>query len=198
MTAKRLRVALSLLLLPSMAAADNLVQNGDFDADQSHWMVVPGENGGTAVWDGSLGSPNPGSLRMTAGAGLIEQFAQCVPLPSTLAASYSFSANAYVFADSTNTTGNGYALQTKAYIGATCSDAVFYRGNTIVLPVPTTTWTALSNNFNQLPSGYQSMLVAIQVAGNLYYADYAFDHVVLTQVTDRIFGTDFEINEGPR
>jgi hypothetical protein len=188
------RFTLALLLLPKIVCAGNLIVNSDFDADLSNWTVVA--DGGTAIWDGAIGSPGAGSAHLTAGAGIIQALTQCVPLPSTLASSISLSANVYVFGDSTNETGNGYAMRTDGFAGTTCSDAVFYGGNSIVLAVPATTWTPVSNNFVPLSAGFQSMLVTIQVAGNVYYADYAFDHVSLTQVTDRIFGTGFEINEG--
>jgi hypothetical protein len=193
MTGLLLRATLG-LLLPTVVRASNLILNADFDADLSNWTV--GADGGTAVWDGAIGSPNAGSAHLTAGTGVVQTLTQCVALPSNLASSISLSANIYIFSDSTNTTGNGYDMRTGAYAGTTCSDASFYGGNSIILAVPTTTWTAVSNNFFPLPAGYQSMLVTIQVAGNLYYADYAFDHVSLTQVTDRIFGTGFEVNEG--
>ena len=188
------RLTLAILLLPNIVCADNLIVNSDFDADLSNWTVVA--DGGTAAWDGAIGSPGVGSAHLTAGIGIIQELTQCVPLPSTLASSISLSANVYLFSDSTNETGNGYAMRTDAFAGTTCSDAVFYGGNSIVLTVPATTWTPVSHNFDSLPAGYQSMLVTIEVAGNLYYADYAFDHVSLTQITDRIFGTGFEINEG--
>ncbi len=188
------RRAILALLLPTIGNASNLIVNGDFDADLSNWTV--GSDGGAAVWDGAIGSPNAGSAHLTAGEGVIQTLTQCAVLPSNLASSISLSASIYVFGDSTNTTGNGYDIRTGAYAGTTCSDAVSYGGNSIVLAVPMTTWTAVANNFFPLPAGYRSMLVTIQVAGNLYYADYAFDHVSLTQVTDRIFGTGFEVNEG--
>ena len=188
------RFTLALLLLPKIVCAGNLIVNSDFDADLSNWTVDA--DGGTAAWDGAIGFPGAGSAHMTAGAGVVQTLTQCVPLPSTLASSISLSANVYLFGDSTNNTGNGYAMRTDAFAGTTCSDAVFYGGNSIVLAVPATTWTPVSHNFNSLSAGFQSMLVTIQVAGNLYYADYAFDHVSLSQVTDRIFGTGFEINEG--
>ena len=188
-----LRVASGLLLLPALVQAGNLIVNADFDADLSAWTVG---GGGTAVWDGAIGSPAAGSAHLTAGTGVVQTLTQCVALPSALASSISLSANVYIFGDSTNETGNGYDMRTDAYAGSTCSDAVFYGANSVLLAVPKTTWSEVSNNFLQLPAGYQSMLVTIQVAGNLYYADYAFDHVLLTQVTDRIFGTGFEVNEG--
>jgi|ERR1700722_9633776 hypothetical protein len=185
---------LALLLLPKIVCAGNLIVNSDFDADLSNWTAAA--DGGTAVWDGAIGSPGDGSAHLTAGAGVVQTLTQCVPLPSTLASSISLSANVYLFSDSTNETGNGYSMRTFSYTGTTCSDAVFYSGNSIILTVPETTWTPVANNFFPLTAGYQSMLLTIQVAGNVYYADYAFDHVSLTQVTDRIFGTGFEINEG--
>jgi hypothetical protein len=194
MTSLLLRVTLGLLLLPTSVRAGNLIMNADFATDLSAWTV--GTGGGTAVWDGAIGSPAAGSAHLTAGIGVIQTLTQCVVLPSTLASSISLSANVYIFSDSTNETGNGYDMRTDAYAGSTCSDAVFYGANSVLLAVPKATWSEVSNNFLQLPAGYQSMLVTIQVAGNLYYADYAFDHVSLTQVTDRIFGTGFEVNEG--
>jgi len=192
MTSLLSRVVLG-LLLPAIVPGQNLVQNADFDTDLTGWTST---GGGGAVWDMTIGSPSPGSAKVTAGAGVIETLTQCVMLPSKLASSVSLSANVYVFSDSTNATGNGYVLQTAAYADAACSDAESYVGNSILLPVATTMWTPVSNNFYQLPAGYQSMLVSIRVAGNLYYADYAFDHFSLTQVTDRIFATGFELNEG--
>ena len=188
------RFTLAFLLLPKIVCAGNLIVNSDFDADLSSWTVAA--DGGTAVWDGAIGSPVAGSAHMTAGVGVVQTLTQCVPLPSTLASSISLSANVYLFSDSTNETGNGYVMRTDAFAGTTCSDAVFYGANSIVLAVPATTWTPVSNNFVPMPAGFQSMLVTIQVAGNVYYADYAFDHVLLMQVADRIFGTGFEINEG--
>ena len=194
MTSPLLRVAPGLLLLPGLVQAGNLILNADFIADLSAWTV--GAGGGAAVWDGAIGAPSAGSAHLTAGTGVVQTLTQCVALPSALASSISLSANVYIFSDSTNETGNGYDMRTNAYAGSTCSDAVSYGANSVLLAVPKTTWSEVSNNFLQLPAGYQSMLVTIQVAGNLYYADYAFDHVSLTQVTDRIFGTGFEVNEG--
>ena len=182
------------LVLPVAAHAQNLVGNADFDSDLGQWSV--GNDGGSVEWDGTMGSPAPGSAHLTAGAGVIQTLTQCVSLPSALASSISLSADVYMFADSNSTSNSPYGVETAAYAGTTCSDAVFYGSNFILQPVGTTAWTAVSNNFVSIPGGYQSMLVKIFVEGGLATADYSFDHLVLTQVTDRILGTGFDPYEG--
>ena len=192
---KPLRIPVALaLLLPMAAHAQNLIGNADFDSNLGQWSV--GSDGGTAVWDGTLGSPAPGSAHLTAGVGVIQHLTQCVVLPSSLASSISLSAEVYMFADSASTSGTPYGVVTDAYADTACSDAVYYGSNFILQPAAASTWTATSNNFVSIPAGYQSMLVTIFVEGGLGSADYAFDHLVLTQVTDRIFATYFELYEG--
>ena len=182
---------LGILLMPSLGFGDNLILNPDFANDLSDWTASAG-----AAWNSSMGAPAPGSAQLTAGEGVITTLTQCVALPSADASSVSLSAEIYVFADSTNNTGNGYYISSAAFADAACSDLVSYVGNSINIAPPKTTWTEVSNNYFPLPAGYQSMLVTIRVAGNLYNADYAFDHFSLTQITDRIFATGFEVNEG--
>lgn len=60
------------------------LQNGDFEADISSWLFI-GDEGETMDWDGSIGSPQPGSLRLTA----INSFTigpaaigECIPAPA--------------------------------------------------------------------------------------------------------------------
>jgi hypothetical protein len=185
------RVGLGILLLPGIGCGASLILNPDFTNDLSDWTATAG-----AGWDGSMGSPAPGSAHLTAGEGVITTLTQCVALPSTDASSVSLSAEIYVYADSTNTAGNGYYISTEAFADTACSDLVGYAGNALNFAPPKTIWTEVSNNYLPLPAGYQSMLVTIRVAGNVYYADYGFDHLVLTQVTDRIFATGFESYEG--
>lgn len=58
-------LAASVLLLQGAAAtAQNLLANGNFDSGVSGWSV---ESEGAVVlaWDGSIGSPNPGSARIS-------------------------------------------------------------------------------------------------------------------------------------
>lgn len=61
----------SLLLLLLMASATrgnaqpNHLQNGNFDSDISGWMFY-GDGTQAMQWDGTLGSPSPGSMRITA------------------------------------------------------------------------------------------------------------------------------------
>lgn len=180
--------------LPLAAAAQNLIDNPDFDTDLDQWLV--GNDGGTAEWDGAIGAPDPGSAHLTAGAGIIQTLTQCVALPSSLASSMSLSAEVYQFTDSNSTSGNPYGVETDAYADAACSDAVYYGSNFILQPTGVEAWTAVSNNFVSIPAGYQSMLVTIFVEGGLGMADYSFDHFVLTQVTDRILATGFDPYEG--
>lgn len=184
------------LLLPFAAQAQtqNLIGNADFDSDLDQWLV--GNDGGSAEWDGDIGSPAPGSAHLTAGAGIVQMLTQCVLLPSTLASSMSLSAEVYMFADSNSTSKSPYGVKTTAYAGTTCSDAVFYGSNVILQPVDVTAWTAVSNNYVSMPAGFQSMLVTIFVEGGFDSADYSFDHLALTQVTDRIFATGFDPYEG--
>lgn len=49
----------------AVMAQDNYVQNGDFDTDVAGWALI-GDEGETMDWDGAIGSPLPGSLRLTA------------------------------------------------------------------------------------------------------------------------------------
>lgn len=182
------------LLLPVAAHAQNLIGNADFDDNLDQWLV--GNDGGSAEWDGSLGSPTPGSAHLTAGAGINQMLTQCIVLPSSLASSISLSAEVYMFADSNSTSKFPYGVKTDAYAGTTCSDAVFFGSNSILQPAGVGVWTAVSNNFVSIPAGFQSMLVTIFVEGGLQMGDYSFDHLVLTQVTDRIFATGFDPYEG--
>jgi hypothetical protein len=185
------RIGLGVWLLPGLACGANPILNPDFTNDLSDWTPSPG-----AAWNSSMGSPAPGSAQLTAGEGVITTLTQCVALPSADAASVSLSAEIYVYADSTNTAGNGYYITTSAFADAACSDLVSYNGNALNFGPPKTTWTEVSNNYFPLPAGYLSMLVTIRVAGNVYYADYGFDHLMLTLVTDRVFATGFEPYEG--
>jgi len=182
------------LLLPIAAHAQNLIGNADFDSNLDQWSA--GNDGGSVAWDGTMGSPAPGSAHLTAGAAIVQKLTQCVALPSTLASSVSLSATVYMFADSNSSSNSPYGVETDAYAGATCSDAVFYGSNFILQPVGVAAWASVSNNYVSIPGGYQSMLVTIFVEGGLQTADYSFDHLVLTQVTDRILGTSFDPYEG--
>ena len=193
MKALRIPAALA-LLLPMAAQAQNLVANADFDSSLDQWSI--GNDGGSAQWDGTMGSPAPGSAHLMAGAGVIQHLTQCVPLPSALASSMSLSAEVYMAADSDSTSAIPYAVETYAYADSACSDAVFFGSNFILQPAAVSAWTATSNNFVSIPAGYQSMLVTIFVEGGLQSADYSFDHIVLTQVTDRIFASWFDPYEG--
>jgi hypothetical protein len=184
---------LLLVLTPIATGAQNLVQNPDFDTSLDGWSIE--NDGNTAVWYASDGYPAPGSAHLEANT-YVQKMTQCVPLPSSLASSVDFSAAAYMFADTTNLGAGNFALQTSAFADAACADAVWYDGNSIVLPMSAGSWTYLANNFYPLPAGYQSLLVRIEVIGGLDISDFAFDHFVVVQVTDRIFGTGFEVNEG--
>lgn len=46
-------------------AQQNYLQNGDFDTDINGWTLI-GDEGETMDWDGSIGNPEPGSLRLNA------------------------------------------------------------------------------------------------------------------------------------
>jgi hypothetical protein len=181
------------LLVPVSVLASNLVENADFDTDLSSWVI--GGEGGTSVWYGADGSPTAGSARLTAGYGDLAYLTQCVLLPSTLASSIDFSADVYMFGDTMNNgtgTGTGYVLFVQSFAGTSCSDEVSYVTNEMNLPVPSA-WTRVSHNFFPLPAGYQSALINIEVGGSSFnYTDFAFDHFYMNQVTDRIFGSDFE------
>lgn len=71
-------VASALLLSIRAASAQNLVSNGNFDTNVIGW--VP-ESAASLEWDGALGSPGPGSARITntdAGPGQGHGISQCL------------------------------------------------------------------------------------------------------------------------
>ena len=181
------------VFLPVFASAANLVENADFDTSIDGWVV--GAEGGTSVWYGADGAPSPGSARLTAGYGDLANLTQCVLLPSALASSIDFSANIYMFADTVNNgtgTGTGYVLFVQSFADTSCSDVTSYVTNEINLPA-SSAWMRVSHNFFPLPAGYQSAMINIEVGGSSFnYTDFAFDHIYMNQVTDRIFGADFE------
>ena len=61
-------------VLTARVDAANLVPNPNFDSDVSHWSVV--SSSGTLTFDGTDGSPNPGSARLVAADVTTVGFAQ--------------------------------------------------------------------------------------------------------------------------
>jgi len=184
-----------LLVLAASGQAQNLVQNPDFNSDISGWTAT-----GSASWNNSLNSPDspPGGsaeLYAAAGAGYV-MLVQCVAI-SNVASSLSLTTEAYLFSDATNTT-TPYAIVTAAYADPGCTDAVSYNDGVDISgePVVANAWSRLSNAFVAVPAGYTSLSITIKTAGGLDVGHVAFDHIELTQVTDRVFGTGFESNEG--
>jgi hypothetical protein len=180
------------LQLPTAGHADNLVQNSDFATDLSQWTAFSDD--GTAVWDGDIGSPAAGSAHLSAGYQGEETLTQCVAVPSTLASSIDFSANVYMFSDTINNNtgvGTGYILSLEFFSATDCSGSGLV-SNPINLAVPTA-FTRVSSNFVPLGAGYRSVLISLAVGGTSFnFTDFAFDHIFVDQVTDRIFGADFE------
>jgi hypothetical protein len=87
--------------------------------------------------------------------------------------------------------GTGYILSLEFYSAAGCTGSVL-GSNPINLAVPTA-FTRVSSNFVPLPAGYQSVLISLAVGGSSFnFTDFAFDHIFVDQVADRIFGADFE------
>jgi hypothetical protein len=180
--------AAAFMVVATAGQAQNLVLNSDFDDDISGWAPT-----GTPTWNSMIGSPLPGSAELYSNDGYVK-LTQCVPI-SNLASSMSLTANVYMFPD---TTSGFYVFQTYAYADPGCTDAVFYNDGLDIVgqPVVAGAWSGLSNTFVAVPAGYQSLSLALETAGGSGVGHFAFDHIVLMQVTDRVFGTGFELNEG--
>jgi hypothetical protein len=136
------------------ASAQNFVANGNFDANVNGW---PADSSVTAAFDGTLGSPAPGSIRMTnsaAGGAQGLGVSQCIGA-ATAGKLYNWGGRMY-FPGGQARTGN-LQVGLRFYTGPSCT------GNSLPSqPRLSTTifdiWDVKTSNNSAAPAGTQSVL----------------------------------------
>jgi hypothetical protein len=177
--AKHVAIGLLVLVAASPAYAQNLLANSNFDSDLSGW--TPRTTGSaTATYSADSGSPNQGSVHLSASNGDSAQLNQCVAISAT---NVDLIAREYITASSAV---QGAAAEVIAYDQPNCT------GNPVGVvaanPVPVsgflngaavTGWNEISalnqNISNDSPvSALVSLFITASAGGT---ADYYFDDV---------------------
>jgi len=174
-----LYVAFLILVSGEALGEQNYLENGNFDTDVSGWIFY-GDEGETLEWDGSLGFPNPGSLRLTAtNSNFVGPTAASDCFSAPPASSWLLTAQARREPSSVQL---GCGLLFLLYFNPDCSDPT-----SVVASGPTlagTDWTPLDFQF-EIPEEYSGVRAALTMGvGQTANGACNFDSVVLTGPTN--------------
>lgn len=140
-----------------LLAQENYLQNGDFAGDVAGWFII-GDEGETMDWDGSIGSPQPGSLRLTAINSFITgptAVGECISAPA--GSSWELRA---VAREAPGSVQINCGLLLIVHTLPDCSDGI--HGFTSGLNVAGTDWTPLSLQFS-IPEGFGAIRAALSM-----------------------------------
>jgi hypothetical protein len=165
---------------PTVSASHNVLQNGTFTSGIDGWSLET-DSGFDLAWDPSMGSPSPGSLRLSGtyegfGVGVAEALSECVepPLDTT------FHVQTAIFADTTEGDVKCVPFITR-YEGPGCTGERTRLGfPPPIEPTPTGAWlpaTTQASTLAALPSFRVSLFFWILNGEGV--ASCNFDSVVL-------------------